>query len=115
MTFKPALWYPIAIVLTVVNVAGVWFATGPTPPWHATMHAGLAVVSGLWARRLRQARGGSQRRVGRDAAEALDALEALELETSTLRQALGETQERLDLAERRLAQSADLRRIDPLR
>lgn len=115
MTFKPALWYPIAVLLTVANVVGVWFATSPTPPWHATIHAGLAVAAGLWARRLRQARGGSQGRVGREAAEALDALEALEFETTKLRQELSEAQDRLDFAERRLAQGVEPRRGEPLR
>jgi hypothetical protein len=115
MTFKPALWYPIAVLLTVGNVVGVWFATGPASPWHATIHAGLAVASGLWAHRLRQARGGSQRQVGREAAEALDALEALEIESGKLRQELSETQERLDFAERMLAQGAERRRVDQQR
>jgi len=32
MTFKPATWYPIAIVLSVANVIGVGFATGASTP-----------------------------------------------------------------------------------
>jgi len=115
MTFKPAIWYPIAVLFSVINVVAVWFATGPTQPWHATIHAGLALGSGLWAQRLRQNRGGSERRVGLEAAEALDALEALEADMSKLRQELSETQERLDFSERLLAQKPDPRRVDPLR
>ncbi len=115
MTFKPAIWYPIAVVLSVINLVAVWFATGPAQPWHATIHAVLALASGLWAHRLRQGRGGSKRQVGLEAVEALDALEALEAEMSNLRQELSETQERLDFAERMLAQGPDPRRVGPER
>ena len=71
MTFKPAIWYPIAVVLGAINLLGAGFAVGTAEPWHATVHAALALAFGLWARRLRQE--------------------------------LGETQERLDFAERLLA------------
>jgi len=113
MTFKPAIWYPIAVLLSVGNLVALWFAAGPTEPWHATMHGVLAVASGVWALRLRQRRGGSERKVGREAVEALDALEALEAEMSTLRQELIETQERLDFAERMLAQVPEAHRVRP--
>ena len=115
MTFKPAIWYPIAVLLSVGNLVAVWFAAVPAEPWHATIHAGLALASGVWAHRLRQRRGSSERRLGLDAVEALDALEALETEMSTLRQELSETQERLDFAERQLAQQPDSRRVGPQR
>ena len=106
MTFKPAIWYPIAVVLSVLNVVGVWFAAPSATPWHATIHAGLAVAFGLWAKRLRQGSGGSELQAG---------LEALEIEVSTLRQELSEAQERLDFAERMLAQGPEPRRVDPQR
>jgi hypothetical protein len=115
VTFKPSVWYPIAVLLSVVNVVAVWFATGPTPPWHATIHAALAVGFGSWAYRLRQRRGGSARQVGPEAVEALDALEALEADMSTLRQELSETRERLNFAERMLAREAESRRVGPQR
>jgi hypothetical protein len=115
MTFKPAIWYPIAVLLSVVNLVAVWFATVPAQPWHATIHAVLALASGVWAHRLRQGPGGRERQVGLDAVEALDALEAVEAEASKLRQELNETQERLDFAERLLAQRPDPRRVDPQR
>jgi predicted nucleic acid-binding Zn-ribbon protein len=51
--------------------------------------------------------------VGREAVEALDALEALEAEMSTLRQELIETRERLDFAERMLAQVPEAHRVRP--
>jgi hypothetical protein len=103
MTFKPAIWYPIAVVLSAINLLGAGFAAASAEPWHATVHAALAVAFGLWASRLRQGPGGS---------ELQDRLEALEFEVSNLRQELGETQERLDFAERLLAgpERADLAR-----
>jgi hypothetical protein len=104
MTFKPALWYPIAIALSVGNLAAAWFAAGQAEPWHATTHAALALAFGLWAHRLRQGPGASQFE-GR--------VEALEFEVSNLRQELGEAQERLDFAERLLAQWPEPRRVDP--
>ena len=106
MTFKPAIWYPIAVVLSVINLVGAGFAVGQAQPLHATVHVALALAFGLWAQRLRQGPGGS---------ELQDGLEALEAEVSTLRQELGETQERLDFAERLLAQEAETRRVGPQR
>jgi uncharacterized membrane protein YhiD involved in acid resistance len=106
MTFKPAIWYPIAVVLSVINLAGAGFAAGQAQPWHATIHAALALAFGLWAQRLRQRPGGSELQAG---------LEALEVEVSKMRQELSETQERLDFAERLLAQGPETRRVDPQR
>jgi len=107
MTFKPAIWYPIAIVLCVANVVAVWFAAVPAEPLHATVHAGLAVAFGLWARRLRHGPLGSVHRA------ELEAVEALEVEVSALRQELSEAQERVDFAERMLAEALEPRRMDP--
>ena len=100
MTFKPAIWYPIAVVLGAINLLGAGFAIGTAEPWHATVHAALALAFGLWARRLRQGPGGSELQAP---LEVLEALEAVEFEVSKLRQELSETQERLDFAERLLA------------
>jgi hypothetical protein len=101
MTFKPATWFPIATVLSVVNVAAVAVAGAP---WHATTHAVLAVAFGLWAQHLRHARPGGELQSG---------LEALEDEMSNLRRELNEAQERLDFAERVMAQGAEVRRVEP--
>lgn len=106
MTFKPAIWYPIAVVLSIINVVAVGFAAGEAEPWHAATHAALALAFGLWAQRLRQASGGG---------EPQARLEALEADMSNLRQELSETQERLDFAERLLAQGPEARRVDPQR
>lgn len=108
MTFKPAIWYPIAVVLSVINLAGIGFAGGPA---HATIHGVLALAFGLWAQRLRKEPG-----PGRSELQAqLEALEALEAEVSNLRQELSEMQERLDFAERVLSQVPGTRRVGPER
>jgi hypothetical protein len=107
MTFKPTIWYPIAVVLSVINLVGVGFAVALAQPWHATTHAALALAFGLWARRLRQGPGGSELQA------RLEALEALEAEVSKLRQELSEMHERLDFAERLLAQGPETRRVGP--
>ena len=117
MTFRPSLWYPIAVGLTVLNLGGVAFAT--MEPWHATVHAGLAVAFGLWAQRLRR-QGLSLREGATDTTEKIGAplqehLEAIEAEMNQLRRELSETQERLDFAERVLAQERDKRQMGPQR
>jgi hypothetical protein len=110
MTFKPAIWRPIAFVLSVVNLVAVGFAAGEAQPWHAAGHAALALAFGLWAQRLRQGLRGSEFLTP---LEVLEAVEALEVEVGKLRQELGETQERLDFAERVLAQAPESRRMGP--
>jgi len=107
MTFKPAIWFPIAVGLSVLNLVGVAFAVEPAQPWHATIHAVLALGFGLWAQHLRR------QRVDGSGAEARFA--ALEAEVSRLRGELGETQERLDFTERLLAQGSESRRVGPQR
>ena len=113
MTFKPEIWYPIAVVLSVANVVGVGFAAAP---WHATVHAALALAFGVWAQRLRPRAGASEPQARSRALEELAArFEALEAEMHTLRKELNETQERLDFAERLLAQGREARRLGPER
>ena len=110
MNFKPALWHPIAIGLAVINAGAAAFAAGQAEPWHATVHVGLAAAFWLWAQRLRQRQAQHQVLGG---TEILDRLDALESEVSGMRRELGEAQERLDFAERVLAQQPEQRRIDP--
>jgi len=106
MTFKPAIWQPIAVVLSAINLVGVGFAAGAAEPWHAGVHAALALAFGLWAQRLRRGRGAELQ-------SGLEALEALEADVSNLRQELSEAQERLDFTERVLAQEPQERRVGP--
>ena len=112
MNFKPAIWFPIAAVLSVINLVAVGFAAGEPQPWHVALHAALALAFGLWAQRLRQGPRGSELQAP---LEVLEALEAVEAEVSELRQELRETQERLDFTERVLAQGPESRRMDPQR
>lgn len=110
MSFKSAIWPPIALVLSAANLVGVGFAAGEAEPWHAAVHAALALGFGLWAQRLRSR--GSELQASTD---VLEALEPLEAEVSQLRQELSEMQERLDFTERVLAQGPESRRVDPQR
>jgi hypothetical protein len=111
MAFKSPLWRPVALVLAALNLVGVGFAAATTEPLHAAVHATLALVFGLWAQRLRKGSGGSEPMEERMA--ALE--EALEGEVGKLRQELNEAQERLDFAERLLAQGQEARRMGPRR
>jgi hypothetical protein len=109
MTFKPKLWQPIAIVLSAVNLVAVGFAAGAAEPWHAAVHSGLALAFGLWAQRMRQIRPKGELQI------PFEALEALEAEVGAMRQELSEAQERLDFAERVLAQRPESRQVGPER
>ncbi len=105
MKFKPSLWYPIAVVLAAVNLVAMAFAAAMAEQWHAASHAGLAVAFGLWAQRLRE--GTVAPSLGDPAR-----LDALEGDVANLRRELAEAQERIDFAERVLAQQAEQRRVE---
>jgi hypothetical protein len=109
MTFKPALWQPIAIVLSAINLVAVGFAAGTAEPWHAAGHAALGLVFGLWAQRMRLAPRAIE---GGDSHERLEALEG---DVSDMRRELNEAQERLDFTERVLAQRPESPRVGPER
>jgi hypothetical protein len=106
MTFKPAIWRPIAVVLSGLNVVAVGFAAAAAEPLHAATHGALALAFGLWAQRMRPGAA-----MGTDG-EMEARVEALELEVSSLRQELAEAHERLDFAERLLAQVSEARRLE---
>lgn len=110
MTFKPAVWQPIAVVLSVINLVAVGFAAGAAEPWHAGVHAALGLAFALWAQRLRQSPGSGSELQG--VSELQPRLEALEFEVSDLRRELSEAQERLDFTERMLAKGPETRRVD---
>ena len=104
MTFRPTVWYPIAVALSAINLLAIGFALRPTPePAHAAAHLALAVVFGFWAHRLVRRKAG--------AAVLPAELEALEFEVSQLRQELAETQERMDFFERVLTQNQEQPRV----
>jgi hypothetical protein len=113
MTFKSPLWQPIAVVLSAINLVAVGVAAGAAEPWHAAAHAGLGLAFGLWAQRLRYglAGGQGQARLSVLEADLSSRMEALEGELSDQRRELTETQERLDFAERLLAQGRETHRV----
>jgi hypothetical protein len=107
---KTRFWNTVLVLLSAANLVSVWFAARPGEPWHATIHAALAVGFGLWA----------QLRIGREEprwpAGALD--RGSEVETAELRDDVGavrrelsEVQERLDFTERMLTQAREADRL----
>jgi hypothetical protein len=114
MTFKRAIWYPISLGLTALNLVAVGFAAASAETWHAGIHAALALVFGLWAERLRQRRRESAGQAQLDGID-VERLEDIEAEVSNMRRELSETQERLDFTERLLAQTSESRRAAPER
>ncbi|MGH7561113.1 MAG: hypothetical protein ACRENB_08835 [Gemmatimonadales bacterium] len=105
MALNPRLWYPIAVLLSIVNVIGAVFATRITPvpsPWHVGGHVVLAVAFGLWAQRLKS-------RQSAEVAEpdTVAELAVLRDEMAVVRREVAELQERLDFTERLLTQARD--------
>lgn len=111
MKFRPTIWFPIAAVLSLLNVVSVWFAAQPAEPMHATIHAVFAVAFGLWAQRLRSAA-----RAGGSLKERLDEVEAfraLEGEVGMLREALAESQTRAEFSEALLGRRGESLASEP--
>jgi hypothetical protein len=80
--FKHRAWIPVAWLLSVVNLGAVWFAAEPAEPWHASVHALLAVLFALGAQRLEARRHASLRDA--DPALAGDRMERLEQAIDTM-------------------------------
>lgn len=115
MTFNPKTWYPIAVLLGLLNLAGMGYALGVGEGTHAAAHVGLMLGSWAWARRLRERRDEMPEDARVESGEGTERLEDLEAEMDSMRRQLSETQERLDFAERMLAQRPEQRRVDPQR
>ena len=115
MKSKWVMWYRIAVVLGVANLAGGWFAAAAAEPLHATAHAALAVAFALWAQRLRRRVRESEEEGSQSEVEGAESIEALKNELQTLRMELSETQERLDFTERVLAKRPEGPRVSPPR
>ena len=106
MTSKTRFWNGVLVVLSAGNLVSVWFAAQPGEPWHATVHAGLALGFGLWAQariRLGEAR---SREGTLDKGNEVE-IPALRDEVGEVRRELGEMHERLDFAERLLSQARE--------
>jgi len=106
MTFNRPIWQPIAIALSGLNLVGVGFAAAAAEPYHAGAHALVALGFGAWAQHLHHRRSSG-------AGDVTARLETLEGEVDSQRRELTETQERLDFAERMLAQAQESRRVAP--
>ena len=104
MKLKPSSWYWVTLGLAIINLVGAGAAIQAAEPWHATAHGVLALLFGMWAQRLREGSAGGPLQ---------SRLEALEADMQAVRQELGEAQERLDFAERVLAQHRESRRVGP--
>lgn len=106
MASKVRFWNTVLVVLSAVNVVSVWFAARPGEPWHATIHAALALGFGLWAQRRMRPEGAQWQTGALDTGSGVEA-PALRDEVGDMRRELGEVQERLDFAERLLSQSRE--------
>ena len=100
MRFKHRAWIPVAWILSLGNLVAVWFAAEPAEPWHATIHALLAVAFALGAQRL-----ATRRRVVTESDRLQDSVEGIQPR-------LEELEERVDFAERLLAKQRDADRLD---
>ena len=107
MRFKPAVWFPIAGILAIVNIGATWFAARDAEPTHAMLHAALGVAFALWAERLRRRRIGDQNATVEDLQVQLDEIQA------ESRGQVAELEERLDFAERLLAQERKAQEVRP--
>ncbi len=107
MTFKPTLLRRIAIVLSVFNVGGAGFAIASGEAWHAGIHVSLALAFGFAAQRLGQSGEGDIVRLQRQLDEQAGALEEAQDMLATQATQLAELQERVDFAERILAQTRE--------
>lgn len=104
MTFRPAVWRPIALALSAINLIGAGFAIAGAEPLHASVHVAVALAFGFWAQRLGQRQN--------DRAQGAD-LGQLEAELSDLRGELGDAQERMDFIERVMTREPERIRAEP--
>ena len=83
MWFKHRAWIPVAWLLSLTNLGAVWFAARPGEPWHASIHAALAVLLAVGAQRLmaRRASLRAEVAIGENREERLEqAIEAIAIE-----------------------------------
>src|SRR5215472_13166892 len=114
MPFKSTVWRRLAIALSGFNVAGAGFAIAAGEGWHAGVHVSLALVFAFAAQRLQQRSSGSslerfQEQLDEQAAALEEAQTALRGQSGQI----AELQERVDFAERVLAQMRDRQKLGP--
>lgn len=113
MPLKPTLWRRLAIALSVFNVAGAGFAIAAGEGWHAGVHVSLALVFAFAARRLQERSSGSSLEGIQQLDEQAAALEEAQAALRAQSTQLAELQERVDFAERILAQMRDRQKLGP--
>src|SRR5438309_10427880 len=116
MWFRHRAWIPIAWVLSLINVGGVWFAAREGEPWHVTAHALLAILFALGAQRLRARQRPELTSRVVDTAEqgqTLDDVQARLGDLDQLKQRMSELEERVDFAERLLVKQREAQRWGP--
>ncbi|OLC87787.1 MAG: hypothetical protein DMD38_14330 [Gemmatimonadetes bacterium] len=106
-------WRRLAIALSVFNVAGAGFAIASGEGWHAGIHVSLALAFGFAAQRLGGGRsgGGDIARMQQQFDEQATALEDAQTLLANQGAQLAELQERVDFAERMLAQLRDRQKL----
>jgi hypothetical protein len=108
MWFTHPAWIPVTWVLAVANLASVWFAAQAGEPWHATVHAALAAGLAIGAQRLQE------RHRTADRPEQWQDMPHPEHEEQAgdgMQARVEELEERLDFAERLLANQRDADRV----
>jgi len=100
--FRHRAWIPASWALSLINLVAVWPAAAPGEAAHATIHALLGIAFALGAQRLTA----RARSAAPDAAleETLDLNEHLQQTVEGLEAQVAELEERLDFADRLLAQ-----------
>ena len=112
MWFKHRAWIPVAWLVSLGNLISVWLPA-PVAPWHAATHAVLAVLCGLGAQRLAARPDSRGRQLESGEHQILEDLQTGLGDLDELRQRVGELEERVDFAERLLAQQRDGQRLGP--
>ena len=112
MWFKHRAWIPVAWLLSFGNLISVWLPA-PVAPWHAAIHALLAVVFGLGAQRLAARPDSGRHQLESEERQMLEDLQTQLGDLDELKQRIGELEERVDFAERVLAKQREGQRLDP--
>jgi hypothetical protein len=103
---KHYAWIPVAWLLSLANLAAVWFAARSGETWHATTHALLAAGFAIGALRMRARRQASL--PSEELQQALDDNERLQQTIEGLHSRVLELEERVDMGERLLARHCDV-------
>lgn len=108
---RSSLWRGLAIGLSVANVAFAVVAFGSGEGWHAAIHISLAVAFGLAAQRLKERAGSELGRLQQQLEDHAAALDEAKQTLANQATQLNELQERVDFAERMLAQARDRQKL----